>query len=252
MSCAGATTLIVGMEDTNNRPFEYLDEEGNLTGFHVEIVRAVTASLGWTVEFQRYPWKRALQMLANGKLQALTFVAKAPEREGFALFLADNALHVSHTTLYIKRERAGEIQYRPPLEAMLRRWQIGMPEGYYFNDEIAQLVKDGAPIAQASVTQTRLFSMLLKGRYDAIFGSTTAMERTKAESQELEQQIQRLDGALFSGKTMYIAFSRQPDAAALAPRFAAAYRTFRSTSNYMALARQFKVTELLPSVNDFK
>src|SRR5690606_9381515 len=131
---ASATSLVVGMEEANNRPFEYIDENAQLTGFHVELVRAVADRLGWHLHFKRYPWKRAMKALESGELQAVTYVAQSPEREAFAHFHPDNLLHVSRTTLYIKRTRAGEILYQPSLEQMARRWRLGMPNGYYMSD----------------------------------------------------------------------------------------------------------------------
>lgn len=100
-----ATTLLVGVEEANNFPFEYIDEQAQLTGFHVEVMRAVSARLDWQLEYRRRPWKRTMRALESGEVQAVSYVAKSPEREQFALFLPDNLLHVSGTTLYIKRAR---------------------------------------------------------------------------------------------------------------------------------------------------
>lgn len=248
---AGATSLLVAMEDANNSPFEYIDENARLTGFHVELLRAVSERLGWTLTFKRYPWKRSMKALAAGEVQAVTFVAKTPEREQFAVFIPDNLLHVSRTTLYIKRERAAEIHYQAPLEEMIKRWRTAMPNGYYMSDKVVALIEHGAPIEQPTVTQSQLFIMLISGRFDAIFGSTSALTRANAEIANLEPQVQRLDGALFSGKPMYLAFSRRAPPH-LAEEFAEAYRLFRQEPAYRALARRFDMLELLPEPGEFQ
>lgn len=248
---AAATSLLVAMEDANNRPFEYIDESARLTGFHVELLRAVTERLGWTLTFKRYPWKRTLKALEAGEVQAATFVARSEEREQFATFVPGNLLHISGTTLYIKRERAGEIRYQRPLEQMVRHWRTAIPNGYHMSDKVLGLIAQGAPIEQPTVTQSQLFVMLLSGRFDAIFGATSALTRAKAEIADLDQQVQRLEGALFPGKPMYLAFSRAAPAH-LALDFAEAYRLFRREPAYANLARRFEVSELLPESAAFE
>lgn len=248
-----AITLVVGLEQANNSPFEYINEGAQLTGFHVELVQAVTARLGWQVEFRRHPWKRVMRGLEDGELNAATFVARSSNRDGFALFLPDNLLHVSRTTLYIRQDRADEIHYSPPLEQWLQQWRTGIPNGYYMNDEVAYLIERGVPISQPTVTQSQLFIMLMSNRFDAIFGSTSALARGQTEIANLADKVQPLDGARFTGTKMYIAFSREaPPEWAMA--FAEAYRQFRDEPGYQALVQKFGIDELdlQPSVFDFQ
>lgn len=246
-----STTLVVAMEEANNKPFEYIDENANLTGFHVELLRAVAGRLGWTLEFKRYPWKRAIRALETGEVQATSFVAKSIEREQFAIFLRDNLLHVSRTALYIKRERARDILYHPPLEQMAWRWRTAMPNGYYMSDEVVAMIKRGVPIEQPTVTQSQLFIMLLSDRFDVIFGAASALSRASAEIADLDKQVQRLESPLFPGKAMYLAFSRAAPAN-MAEDFAEAFRMFRHDPAYQALATRFEVSELLPTSTELQ
>ncbi|WP_020407771.1 substrate-binding periplasmic protein [Hahella ganghwensis] len=248
--CTIATTLVVGMEEANNAPFEYIDDNVQLTGFHVEVVREVAKRLGWTLQFQRHPWKWAIRALENGEFHAVTYVAKSTDREKFAVFHPDNLLHISRTTLYIRKTDADTIVYTPPLQYMVRSWRTAMPGGYYMNDEIIRLLKNGAPIEQPTVTQNQLFVMLISGRYDAIFGATSAIKRAREEIANIDAQIQRLEGAVFEGKRMYIAFSRQIESH-LTTDFAEAYRQFRDEAAYQNLGARFGIGELMPLAHEF-
>ncbi len=246
-----AQTLLVGMEESNNKPYEYVDSQVHLTGFHVELVREVAARLGWQVTFRRMPWKRALRSLETGDLDAVTYVARSSEREQFAIFLPDNVLHVSYTTLYIQRKMADKIHYQPPLEQMVYRWRTGIPGGYYMSDELMAMLKRGAPVDQPTLTQSQLFVMLLSDRFDMVFGATSALELAKAEIPDIERKIQRLEGALFSDQRMYIAFSRQ--LGPMLPRtFAEGYRQFRDEPAYQALIGRFGVADAMPQATDFR
>ncbi len=246
-----AFTLVVAMEEANNAPFEYVDDNVTLTGFHVEIVRQVADRLGWNVRFQRHPWKWVIQGLEDGEFHAVTYVAKSSEREVFAVFLPDNLLHISRSTLYIQKERSSEIIYTPPLQNMVRRWRTAMPDGYYINDEVIEMLKNGAPIEQPTVTQNQLFIMLISGRYDAIFGATSALAIAAENISGIENQVKRLDGASFAGTRMYIAFSRKAETH-LAMEFAEAYRQFRDEPAYNRLGNQFSIGELMPESYEFQ
>ncbi|OZG70929.1 amino acid ABC transporter substrate-binding protein [Hahella sp. CCB-MM4] len=246
-----AFTLVVGMEEANNAPFEYVDDNVKLTGFHVEIVRQVTHRLGWEVRFQRHPWKWVIKGLKDGEFHAVTYVAKSSEREEFATFLPDNLLHISRSTLYILKKRANEIIYVPPLQHMVTKWRTAMPGGYYINDEVIYMLKNGAPIEQPTVTQNQLFIMLMSGRYDAIFGATSALAIAAEEISGIEKQVKRLEGASFAGTRMYIAFS-QKAAAHQAMEFAEAYRQFRDEPAYDRLGNQFGIGELMPEPYEFQ
>ncbi|WP_202980230.1 substrate-binding periplasmic protein [Marinobacter fonticola] len=247
------------MEDANNAPFEYLDENAQLTGFHVEIVRAVAERLGWRVIFRRYPWKRAMRALEEAEVDAVTYMAYSYERSQFAVFLPDNLLHISDTLLYIRTSRAEEIQYQPPLDRMVRQWRTAVPNGYYMSDSISGLLAEGAPIERPTVTQSQLFDMLLSDRYDAVFGAAIARNRAGSGIEGLHHQVQPLKGARFAGKQMYIAFAR-PDALTAyeedsrkAAVFAQAYRRFREEPAYGLLAERFDIVALghLPRTERF-
>lgn len=248
---ASATTLTVALEAANNSPYEYLDGHAQLTGFHVEVIRAVGQRLGWDIEFKRLPWKRALQALKAGEVQAISYIAPSAEREAFALFLPGNLLHVSRTAMFIRRTRAAEIRYVPPLEAMARRWRMATPDSYLMSSDLADLNAKGIRIEQPAVNQLHLFMMLAIDRFDIVCGTSDALSILKTEAPDLAGQIQVLDGSIRPGSRMYLAFSRQAPAS-LATQFATRYGEFRQDPDYLALAERFNVRETLPEPADFE
>ena len=75
-------TVTVGTEGTY-APFTYHDEAGKLTGYDVEVTRAVAAKLGFTVDFKETQWDA---MLAGLKAERFDMVANqvsltTPERQ---------------------------------------------------------------------------------------------------------------------------------------------------------------------------
>ena len=114
-------TLLVAVEDADNRPLEYADATGRPTGFHIELVRRVAASLGWQVSFDRVPWQRAQVLLEAGSVDAVTYLVRSPVREAYAVFLPDNRLSETGLDLWVLKSRLGDIRWQPPLSQMMSR-----------------------------------------------------------------------------------------------------------------------------------
>ncbi|HYD78655.1 MAG TPA: transporter substrate-binding domain-containing protein [Paucimonas sp.] len=244
---AESISLSIAMEEADNRPFEYVDAQGRLTGFHVELVRAVAAELGWEVQFQRYAWKRAQALLEAGQVDAVTYIGKTPERERYAWFLPENMLHVMRVGLYVRKERAAEIRYRPPLSDMMKRWRFGAALGYEYNDEINELFKSGIPVSRVATTQGQLFSALLRNRFDVAIALLGAMDQARRDIPDIDAQVHRLEGVRLSGNPAYIVFSRNRlRGEEMARRFAREYSRWRMTPAYGELTTRFGVGESLP------
>lgn len=75
-------TITVGTEGTYT-PFTYHDKDGKLTGYDVEVTRAVAEKLGVTVEFKETQWDAMLAGLKGGRfdLVANQVALTTPERQ---------------------------------------------------------------------------------------------------------------------------------------------------------------------------
>ncbi len=51
-------------------PFNYLDEEGLLTGFNIDLARAICQELDVTCDFQERRWEELIPALKNGEADA--------------------------------------------------------------------------------------------------------------------------------------------------------------------------------------
>ena len=73
-------TIIVG-GDHNYPPFEYLDAEGNPTGFNVELTRAVAKAMGLDVEIRLGPWTEIREGLKDGRIDIIQGMLYSAERD---------------------------------------------------------------------------------------------------------------------------------------------------------------------------
>lgn len=81
------TKVIVGTEGTY-APYSYLDDSNNLTGFDVEVARAIGEKLdGYELDFQTIEWSSMFASLDAGKIQTISNqVAANDERKQKYLF----------------------------------------------------------------------------------------------------------------------------------------------------------------------
>jgi polar amino acid transport system substrate-binding protein len=67
-------------------------EKGQITGIQVEIIRSLGKRLGFDVEIQILPWKRALMYVKEGKADAVFAPFRTEEREEYMYFTSEPLL----------------------------------------------------------------------------------------------------------------------------------------------------------------
>jgi len=75
-----AKTLVV-MGDHAFPPFEFLDDEGNPSGFNIEIFRNLARVMNLNVKLQLAPWREVREKLEKGEIDAITGMYKTRERD---------------------------------------------------------------------------------------------------------------------------------------------------------------------------
>jgi two-component system, cell cycle sensor histidine kinase and response regulator CckA len=62
-------------------PFSFVDEQGRVSGFSVELLRAALTAMGRDSTFRTGPWAEVRTWLEEGAIDALPLVGRTPERE---------------------------------------------------------------------------------------------------------------------------------------------------------------------------
>jgi PAS domain S-box-containing protein len=63
------------------RPYDFIGRNGQVTGFSVDLVKAVASAMGLRVRFVAGPWSHISDELVAGQLEVLPTAAKTPARE---------------------------------------------------------------------------------------------------------------------------------------------------------------------------
>ncbi|MDX9753936.1 MAG: transporter substrate-binding domain-containing protein, partial [bacterium] len=100
--------LIIG-GDSEYPPFDYLDEEGNPTGFSVDLIHAIANKLDIEVEIRLKPWTEVLAALESGEVDAILGMFYSEERDKKFDF---SPPHIVNHLVAVVRKNAG----KPPVQ----------------------------------------------------------------------------------------------------------------------------------------
>jgi len=148
--------LKIGMEGTY-APFTYKDDKGNLTGFDVDIAKAVAAKLGLKPEFVLTEWSGILAGLQANKYDVIVNqVGITPEREKAIGFSAPYAY--SSPQIIVKKTG----NFAPKTLADLKGKRVGVGLGSNFEKQLRDasginvVTYPGAPEYLADLAAGRL------------------------------------------------------------------------------------------------
>jgi len=91
--------VVVG-GDYNFPPFEYLDKNGNPTGYNVELTKAVAKEMGFFVSFQLGPWDEVRQQLLDGEIDVIEGLSYSQQRAELYDFSIPHM--ITYRTIFIK------------------------------------------------------------------------------------------------------------------------------------------------------
>ncbi|MBV7271341.1 transporter substrate-binding domain-containing protein [Clostridium sp. PL3] len=73
-------TIIIG-DDKNYPPYSFIDENGNPSGFDIELAKAAAEAMGFKVKFKLGVWSDVRNELENGQIDAISGMFYSKERE---------------------------------------------------------------------------------------------------------------------------------------------------------------------------
>ncbi|NNG02363.1 MAG: transporter substrate-binding domain-containing protein [Desulfobacteraceae bacterium] len=161
---ADQTVLRVGTDQNFWYPFTYTDQ-GKASGIHIDIAAQALKNLGFRAEFIPLPWKRCLEQMRQGKLDAVVSASYKPDRAPYLFYPADAAstdeskwritqvAYVVITGIDDPYEYTGDVQSLPlPVRA---------PLGYSIVDD---LKAQGVTVLTAPDTQLCMSQLIRSGR----------------------------------------------------------------------------------------
>ncbi len=180
------------------KPFTY-QENGELKGFAVDLVREMMKLQGQPQEFEVYPFKRGLRVVQSTPEHAFFIVARREEREGTVKWVGP----LISSGVYFYKKKGAQIN-ADSLEEIREKYSVVVQRGnadHYF------LQENGFTKLNITNNQKLSLQMLDKGRVDLTPISELVMPELAKEAGMDINNIQRTNLKLYDS-TLYLVFSK--------------------------------------------
>lgn len=145
---------------------------------------------GLELRMELYPWKRALILVQQGKVDGLMMAMKNEARQKYMVF-SDVIFHDVSYLYYMK----DHFKVKPSWNTLadLNDYMIGVIKGYYSHDLIEQAITQGHKIKLVSLyEQERGIKMLTLGRLDFVI-LLHASEKNYEQEYNLQGQLLHME-----------------------------------------------------------
>lgn len=183
-------------------------------GIDVEILQELGRRSGVAFDIRLTPFKRVIESVREGTVDAGMAVLRSGEREGFAIFTG--VLHSSSYVLFVPR---GSPLSFDGLDS-LRGKRIGKVRGFLISEAFDAEAAAGRILVSETASAEQGLRMLLAGRLDALSGQSVVM-RYLAREAGWADSLQMLAQPLAPDRPAYLVLSRAsalPDKDRLAQR----------------------------------
>jgi len=149
--------------DNDYPPFNYLDEEGELTGFNVDLMRAICDELSVECSIRTVSWSRLLPSLKEGEADAVIASIRISEQTLKEVDFTDSYYHTPARFAALKSN---------PVKAItpetLTGKKIGVIDGTAHEVYLGDFFTQSAVVAFGSMDEAK--SALREGKVDFLFG----------------------------------------------------------------------------------
>jgi len=154
--------------DNDYPPFNYLDEEGELTGFNVDLARALCDELAVECSIRSVPWNRLLATLQEGEADAVIASLRVSEKALENADFTDSYYHTPARFVTLKSS---------PIGAVTPEMLEGKKVGVVANTAHEAYLRDFFPAAEvapySAIAEAK--SALRDGKIDALFGDGVSL-----------------------------------------------------------------------------
>ncbi|MGF1742403.1 transporter substrate-binding domain-containing protein [Vibrio profundum] len=222
--------LTIARGNENYSPYEMKSVEGELYGFHIDLVKLAAKQAGYTVQFNSLPWKRAMQDAKDGAVDAILYISRTKEREQFLYYLDKNKISEVRFHFLINVKNQGDIKFSGDVDEILKGRMLLVQRGFSYGALVDNPMYKKHEVAAAE----QLVNMIAKERSELgimnIYGFNYMFRD--------QHQVITL-GTPVKTKKAYIAFSRKGSSLEVTQRFADALEAVKGTEQYQVLLKRY-------------
>ena len=226
--------IIVVRGNDNYPPYE-MNVDGQLVGFHIDLIMQVAKTLDMRVRFESYPWKRAIYMVREGLVDAISFISETEHRSEFVIFTPGNELSIAKIALIVLKSKKSIFNFNGHNLKTLSHYTFGHNLGFSYGD-----FYDKSKLNKKTFnTYDQLFSSLRLERIDLALVDYDAFEHFQMSAQGITHKLVALDKKVAIAN--YIAFSKKMKLQKLSAKFAKAMLEYKKSEGFFALIKKYKL-----------
>lgn len=208
----------------------YVTGEAELPGFDVEISRHILSAMGYRMDLQLMPWRRALVNVERGEADAILDAFDNPERRQ-QLHYPSEPLSVSTSSLFCYRCAHD----RTPSLDELVGVQIAVNRGYQYSETFdSHLGPDRVEVDSFE----QGFRLLERGRVD--FYAVNERVGQYTLSQLGQTEVRALSPPIAPVEPVYLIFAAKPGYDSLAAEFGKLLTEFKQIQAYQRIMKRYQ------------
>lgn len=216
-------------------PFEY-QENNNVKGISVELVREVFRRMGYAVDIQVYPWARVLRMADSGEVDGVFSAFYSLDRIAY-LDYTEEPLTDTVQSIFVMK--GSNFQYDGTLES-LKSGTIGIIRGYVYGETFGNAVAAGQIKVNAAEDCPGNIQKLVDGRIDGFIENQYSAKYYLKQA-GLQDRVEELKPPFRSGEKLYLCFSRKRGVdPALYKAFDAMLKQMKNDGSYQAILKRYQ------------
>lgn len=232
-SLGAANRITIGTEGVYP-PFTFLDDHGQITGYDVEVVKAIAQRTGMEVTFVPTPWDSMFLALDSRKFDAVANqIARTPAREQKYQFSASYLS--SGAQVIVRKDRAGSFSHGL---ADLKGLKVGTGVGSNYSKLLEDYNRSNGNAIDLKYYDGNLTTVLqdiVAGRLDATFNDRLTVGYNVAK---LGLDV-KLVGAPVDHVPAHFAFRKDAQGEALARRFDQGLEALRKDGSLARLSQKW-------------
>lgn len=228
-SYATEKQLHIGIS-TGYPPFYFFTEDQQPTGICIDTVRQVAKTMGYTVKFTSYPWKRMLSYGKNGTVDAIMPLFQTPKREQFLIFPKSALIDEDNRFFTAASNR---LDFSGKLADVIQH-KIAVVDGFSYGAEFDQTEFTNKTTVQ---TTEQLILLVANKRVDLGIGNSKVI-RHQAREMNNGDSLRFLEPPV-TVEPLFIGFSKQNIDEDFVDRFNRQLEKFKQTPAYQKVIETY-------------
>lgn len=157
-------------------PYQYHNEQNELTGVDIEIFNLISKRAGLTVSYVELPWQRHLLYIKSGTVDIAFGASYTEERAETAYFSIPYRKEL--VNLFVKKGTSKSIKLTKLSDLIDSKYLIGIENGYFYGDEYEKLKTVPGFISRINsvIDIEQNVKMLIKGHIDGFLADPISMQ----------------------------------------------------------------------------